>query len=159
MSTVAIVQARMGSTRLPNKVMLPVCGVPLIELLVARLALSRRVDRIVLATSDAAGDQPLVDWAVRAGIEFFRAASTTCSTGSIKPRALPKRAPSCASPATARSSIPSWSMRRSICFTRAERITREQHRPPLLSRRPRRGGLSDGGAGARLAGGDRRRGP
>jgi glutamate-1-semialdehyde 2,1-aminomutase len=48
---VAIVQARMGSTRLPNKVMKPIMGVPIIELLLVRLAKSRQIDQIVLATS------------------------------------------------------------------------------------------------------------
>ena len=38
MKVVAIVQARMGSTRLPNKVMKPVGGIPMIELLLARLS-------------------------------------------------------------------------------------------------------------------------
>lgn len=52
MKVVAIVQARMGSTRFPQKVMRPVRGIPLIELLLARLALSSRVSAIVLATSD-----------------------------------------------------------------------------------------------------------
>jgi glutamate-1-semialdehyde 2,1-aminomutase len=51
LKTVAIVQARMGSMRLPGKVMRPICGVPLIVLLLERLAKSRRIDQIVLATS------------------------------------------------------------------------------------------------------------
>ena len=38
MKFVAIIQARMGSTRLPNKVMKPIAGVPMIELLIIRLA-------------------------------------------------------------------------------------------------------------------------
>lgn len=52
MKTVAIVQARMGSKRLPNKVMLPICGMPMIHVLLERLATAKRVDQIVLATSD-----------------------------------------------------------------------------------------------------------
>ena len=51
MKIVAVVQARMGSTRLPNKVMKPIGGIPMIELLLARLAMAKRVDQIVLATS------------------------------------------------------------------------------------------------------------
>jgi glutamate-1-semialdehyde 2,1-aminomutase len=41
----------MGSIRLPGKVMRSICGVPLIVLLLERLAKSRRIDQIVLATS------------------------------------------------------------------------------------------------------------
>jgi glutamate-1-semialdehyde 2,1-aminomutase len=57
--TVAIVQARMGSIRLPGKVMRPICGVPLIALLLERLAKSRRIDQIVLATSNDARNDSL----------------------------------------------------------------------------------------------------
>ena len=60
MKVVAIVQARMGSTRLPNKVMKPIGGVPLIELLLARLARATEVDEITIATSDDPRNQPLV---------------------------------------------------------------------------------------------------
>jgi glutamate-1-semialdehyde 2,1-aminomutase len=51
MKTVAIVQARMGSTRFPGKVMKRINGKPLIELLLARLARAKEIDKIVLATS------------------------------------------------------------------------------------------------------------
>lgn len=61
MKTVAIVQARMGSTRLPNKVMKTIAGVPMIELLLARLARASEVDEIVVATSEDARNQPLAD--------------------------------------------------------------------------------------------------
>lgn len=49
--TVAIVQARMGSTRLPNKVMKPIAGIPMIELLLKRLSKAKEIDQIVVATS------------------------------------------------------------------------------------------------------------
>lgn len=61
MKVVAVVQARIGSTRLPNKVMKLINGVPMIELLLARLARSSEVDEIVLATADDTRNQPLVD--------------------------------------------------------------------------------------------------
>jgi glutamate-1-semialdehyde 2,1-aminomutase len=61
MKVVAIVQARMGSTRLPGKVMKKIVGRPMVELLLARLARAREVDEIVLATSDDPANRPLVD--------------------------------------------------------------------------------------------------
>jgi glutamate-1-semialdehyde 2,1-aminomutase len=51
MKVVAIVQARVGSTRFPNKVMKPINGVPMIELLLSRLSHAKEIDQIVLATS------------------------------------------------------------------------------------------------------------
>lgn len=51
MKVVAIVQARMGSTRLPNKVMKKINGTPMIEVLLKRLAKSKEIDEIVVATS------------------------------------------------------------------------------------------------------------
>ena len=48
---VALVQARMGSTRLPNKVMKPINGIPMIELLLTRLVRSKEIDQIIVATS------------------------------------------------------------------------------------------------------------
>lgn len=61
MKVVAIIQARMGSSRLPNKVMKLINGVPMIELLLARLARAGEVDEIVLATSEDPRNQPLID--------------------------------------------------------------------------------------------------
>ena len=51
MKVVAIVQARMGSNRLPGKVMKPIVNKPVIELLLTRLNLSTEIDQIVVATS------------------------------------------------------------------------------------------------------------
>jgi glutamate-1-semialdehyde 2,1-aminomutase len=51
MNTVALVQARMGSTRFPDKVMRPLDGTPMIGFLLGRLAAARTLDGIVLATS------------------------------------------------------------------------------------------------------------
>jgi len=62
MKVLAIVQARMGSTRLPNKVMKSICGVPLIELLLSRLSKAKNIDRVIVATSSSQQDLPLVNY-------------------------------------------------------------------------------------------------
>jgi len=69
MKVVAIVQARMGSTRLPKKVMKLINGVPMIELLLARLSRSKKIDKIVLATSEDPLNQTLIDHV--SGLGFF----------------------------------------------------------------------------------------
>jgi glutamate-1-semialdehyde 2,1-aminomutase len=60
MKVLAIVQARMGSTRLPKKVMKPINGIPMIELLLSRLAKAKEVDQIIVATSIHERNLPLV---------------------------------------------------------------------------------------------------
>ena len=67
MKTVAIVQARMGSTRLPGKVMKPITDVPMVELLLKRLARSKEIDQIVVATSDDSRNLPLVEHVLKLG--------------------------------------------------------------------------------------------
>ena len=69
MKVVAIVQARMGSTRLPGKVLLPVRNVPIIELLLHRLSLSTTVNQIILATSHDDNNAPLVDHVSKLGFD------------------------------------------------------------------------------------------
>lgn len=67
MKIVAIVQARMGSTRLPNKVMKPIGGIPMIELLLSRLSRAKELDQIVVATSVDERNQPLIEHVQKLG--------------------------------------------------------------------------------------------
>jgi len=60
MKVVAIVQARMGSTRLPGKVMKEICGKSMIELLLSRLSKAKSVDEIILATSTDVRNKALI---------------------------------------------------------------------------------------------------
>lgn len=69
---VAIVQARMGSMRFPNKVMRPVCGTPLIGLLLKRLSKALRIDQIVLATSADRRNDSLAQYVRELGYAVYR---------------------------------------------------------------------------------------
>lgn len=68
MKIVALVQARMGSTRLPNKVMKPIGGIPMIELLLSRLSRAKELDEIVVASSVDERNQPLVEHVHKLGL-------------------------------------------------------------------------------------------
>jgi spore coat polysaccharide biosynthesis protein SpsF len=68
----AIIQARMGSTRLPGKVMRNISGKPLIEHIVERLGYSKILSDIVLATTMSSEDDILVKWANSQGVKCFR---------------------------------------------------------------------------------------
>jgi len=72
MKTVAIVQARMGSTRLPGKVMMTAAGDPLLEHLLMRLRRSKRADDIVVATTELEKDDPVASLAKRLGVNVWR---------------------------------------------------------------------------------------
>jgi spore coat polysaccharide biosynthesis protein SpsF len=67
MNTVAIIQARTGSTRLPGKVLLSLLGEPLLVHVVRRVAMASTVDAVVVATTEAPGDDAIVDLAGREG--------------------------------------------------------------------------------------------
>ena len=75
MSSLASVQARMGSTRLPGKVLMPLGPMSVLELLVHRLRRSH-VDDIVLATSDLSLDDPIVDVASGLAVPCVRGPET-----------------------------------------------------------------------------------
>ncbi len=67
-----IVQARMGSTRLPGKTLMPMAGKPLLATLFRRLAAARCARRAVLATTESAKDDPIAAWAADNGVFCFR---------------------------------------------------------------------------------------
>ena len=68
----AIVQARMKSTRLPGKVMREVLGKPLIGYLLERLSFSKTIDKIILATSTDSSNDILCNYVIRQGFEVYR---------------------------------------------------------------------------------------
>ena len=60
MKVVAIVQARTGSIRFPNKVMNLIVGLPMIEIILKRLSKSKQIDQIILATSVDSNNKNLI---------------------------------------------------------------------------------------------------
>lgn len=69
---VAIVQARMSSTRLPGKVLADVGGRPLLDLLIRRLSRASLLQEVVVATSTDSSDDPISDWSRRSGVLCVR---------------------------------------------------------------------------------------
>lgn len=72
MRVLAIVQARMGSNRLPGKVLKEMAGHPMIYHTLTKLKKARYVDEVVLATSVKQGDNPLAEYVESLGIPVFR---------------------------------------------------------------------------------------
>ena len=72
MKIVAIVQARMGSTRLPGKVMKKIAGMPAIELLLKRLNHSELIDEICVATSHNVENDELCQFVEKLGYRVVR---------------------------------------------------------------------------------------
>jgi len=70
--TVAILQARLSSSRLPGKVLLPLGGKPLIAFMIERVRRAGSIDELVLATSRQASDDPLADAVEALGVRVVR---------------------------------------------------------------------------------------
>lgn len=68
----ALVQARMTSSRLPGKVLLPAAGKPLLAHLLHRLQGARRLDGIVVACTDRAADDPIAALCAALDVPVFR---------------------------------------------------------------------------------------
>jgi spore coat polysaccharide biosynthesis protein SpsF (cytidylyltransferase family) len=88
--SVAVVQARMGSSRLPGKVLKPLGDRPVLDHVVTRVMAAARIDEVVVATSDLAGDDAIADrcaahgWACVRGSEsdvLSRYAAAARATG------------------------------------------------------------------------------
>lgn len=68
----AILQARMSSTRLPGKVLMPIVRQPMIVRQIERVARAKRIDKLVVATSDRPEDDAIEAAVCREGIAVFR---------------------------------------------------------------------------------------
>ncbi len=72
MGATAIIQARMGSNRLPGKVLAPLGDYTVLEHMVARVRLSHKLKCIIVATTAGAVDDPVERLAAAAGVAVWR---------------------------------------------------------------------------------------
>lgn len=68
----AIIQARMGSSRLTNKVMMPIAGIPSLGLMVNRLWNAKRISDVVIATTQNKEDDTIDKYCKEIGATCFR---------------------------------------------------------------------------------------
>ena len=70
--TVAIIQARMGSRRLPGKVLKKLSEFSIVEWVILRTLQSKKINKVVLATTNLRKDDPLVKVARKYKVNIFR---------------------------------------------------------------------------------------
>jgi len=68
----AVLQARMSSSRLPGKVLKPILGKPMLAHQIARVQRSKLIDKLVVATSTDASDDPIGILCRKMGVDCFR---------------------------------------------------------------------------------------
>lgn len=76
MKVVAIVQARMGSTRLPGKILKKINNKPILEYQIERLKRATKIDQIVIATTDKKLDDPIIELCNQLDIQYYRGSET-----------------------------------------------------------------------------------
>ncbi|MEM7568917.1 MAG: glycosyltransferase family protein [Pseudomonadota bacterium] len=69
---IAVIQARMGSTRLPGKTLLPILGRPMLAHQIDRVQRAKLVDQVILATSGHPSDEPIQQFAQQNAIPCIR---------------------------------------------------------------------------------------
>lgn len=71
-NTIAIIQARMTSTRLPGKILADLAGKPLLFHVVSRARQATSIDEVIVATTDSPKDNETYKWCVNNNIICFR---------------------------------------------------------------------------------------
>ena len=72
MKTKTIIQARVGSTRLPHKVLLTIMNKPVLEYVIERGSCAKNIDGVIIATTTSEEDSPIVDIAAKLRIKMYR---------------------------------------------------------------------------------------
>ena len=69
---IAIIQARTGSNRLPGKILLEIEGKTMLEHMIERVSKSKKLDKIVIATTNKKNDDAIVSLAKKLNVDYFR---------------------------------------------------------------------------------------
>lgn len=69
---IAIVQCRISSTRLPRKILLDLNGEPIIKHVADRLKKSKKIEKIIIATTFEEEDDEICKWCDKESLEYFR---------------------------------------------------------------------------------------
>ena len=72
MKTIAIIQARSGSTRLPNKIFIKIKNKTILEHVINRIKQSKEIEKIIVATTKNKDDDKVEEFCRKKNIEFFR---------------------------------------------------------------------------------------
>lgn len=72
MKTAAIIQARNGSSRLPGKALIDICGKPALQRVIERLRAAKNLDDVIIATTTNEKDDPITDLCEKLGCSYFR---------------------------------------------------------------------------------------
>jgi spore coat polysaccharide biosynthesis protein SpsF len=72
MRVLAILQARMSSSRLQNKVLLPLLGQPMLVRQIERVHRASAIDQLIVATSAAPTDDPIAELCAKIGVACYR---------------------------------------------------------------------------------------
>ena len=70
--TAVIIQARLGSTRLPGKTMKELCGKPMLYYSVRRSSFAKYADEVIVATTTSEIDDAIIQWCKNNGIPYYR---------------------------------------------------------------------------------------
>ena len=72
----AVIQARTSSRRFPNKILKKIYGKPLIYHVILKLSKSKKISKIIVATSNKKTDDKLVKFLKKIKVQFFRGSLT-----------------------------------------------------------------------------------
>lgn len=71
-TVIAIIQARMGSSRLPGKVLMDLSGLPVLGWITRAAEAITSVSNVVVATSQEVADDPIANWCKKEGVTVYR---------------------------------------------------------------------------------------